>query len=163
MSKHETEIKRINGYLKEVTTFFDASGKPISHMINPLMVELKPRDILQIFVGSLLISSSLCFTEEVWNLSVQLKGEKVLSLFLVSVFVITGFIYFNFYRYRLKGHVIEFFKRIIATYVICLSSVAFVLFLIDKLPLDQPMVALKRVIIIGFPSLFGAVISDQLK
>ena len=163
MSKHQTEIKRINGYLKEVTTFFDASGKPISHVINPLMVELKPRDILQIFVGSLLVSSSLCFTEEVWNLSIQLKSEKVLSLFLVSVFVITSFIYYNFYRFRLKGNVIEFFKRIIATYIICLSSVASVLFLIDKLPLDQPMIALKRVIIIGFPSLFGAVISDQLK
>ncbi|MCI5073334.1 DUF2391 family protein [bacterium] len=163
MSKHKTEVKRINGYLKEVTTFFDASGKPISHVINPLMVELKPRDILQLFVGSLLISSSLCFTEEVWTLSIELSQEKVMSLFLVSVLVITTFIYYNFYRLRLRGHIIEFFKRVLATYLICLSSVTFVLFLIDKLPLDQPIIALKRVIIIAFPSLFGAVISDQLK
>ena len=37
--KYKAELKRINGYLKEVVTFFDDTGKPIGHVMNPLMVE----------------------------------------------------------------------------------------------------------------------------
>lgn len=58
-NKFETEIKRINGHLKELVTFFDDSGKPIGHVMNPLMVELRPRDVSQIFVGSFLVVSPL--------------------------------------------------------------------------------------------------------
>lgn len=160
----KTEIQRINGYLKEVVTFFDSSGKPLSQVMNPLMVELKPRDILQIFVGAFLVSAPLCYTEEVWNLSVSLPRENVYALGCISTFTIALFIYFNFYRYRLKGHVIQYFKRVIATYLITASSIILILGLIDKFPVyTEPYVALKRVIIIGFPALFGAVISDYLK
>jgi hypothetical protein len=55
-NKFNTEVKRINGYLKEVITFLDSSGQPVSHIVNPLMVEVKPRDVLQLFVGSCLIA-----------------------------------------------------------------------------------------------------------
>jgi uncharacterized membrane protein len=159
-----TEIKRINGYLKEVTTFFNASGTPISQLINPLMVELKPRDVLQIFVGAFLIASPLCFTEEVWQLSLTLKNSNIYLLSLVSLITVTLFIYFNFYRFKLNGNVLNFFKRILTTYLITLSSVVLILFLINKFPImEMPYVALKRVIIIGFPSLFGAILSDCLK
>ncbi|MCB0367211.1 MAG: DUF2391 family protein [Bdellovibrionaceae bacterium] len=164
MESLKTEIKRVNGYLKEFVTFFDASGKPISQVVNPLMVELKPRDVLQIFVGALLIASPLCFTEEVWNLSVDLKQFNVILLSGFSVITVTMFIYLNFYRFRLKGNVIEFVKRVAATYLITLFSVALILLLIDKLPfLDHPEVALRRVLIIGFPSVFAATISDYMK
>ena len=160
----KTEVKRINGYLKEVVTIFDSSGKPISHIINPFMVELKPRDILQIFVGSFLISAPLCFTEEVWNLSVSLKNLNVYALGFLSFVTMTLFIYFNFYRFKLKGNVINFLKRIFATYFIVAGSVILLLTLIDKFPIyESPFVALKRVIIISFPSLFAAIITDNLK
>lgn len=160
----KTEVKRINGYLKEVTTFFDSSGQPISHLMNPLMVELKPRDVLQIFVGAFLVASPLCFTEEIWSLSVSLSNTKVFSLGLVSFVTVTAFIYFNFYRFKLKGHIVSFLKRVLATYLITASSVILLLYLIDKFPISEsPYIAIKRVIIISFPSLFGAVISDYLK
>ncbi|MCB0342298.1 MAG: DUF2391 family protein [Pseudobdellovibrionaceae bacterium] len=162
--RQKTEVHRINGYLKEVVTFFDSTGKPISNIINPLMVELKPRDVLQLFVGAFLIAAPLCFTEEVWNLSVSLKNMKVYYLALVSFVVTTLFIYFNFYRSRLRGNIINFIKRIIATYVITASSVVLLLFLIDKFPIrEAPIITIKRVIIISFPALFGAVLSDYLK
>jgi uncharacterized membrane protein len=160
----KSEVKRINGYLREVITFFDSSGKPLSQIMNPLMVELKPRDILQIFVGAFLVSAPLCFTEEVWTLSIELKKENVYALGSISVVTVALFIYFNFYRYRIKGHVAEFLKRMAATYLITASSIVLILVLIDKFPIQaEPYVALKRVIIIGFPALFGAVISDYLK
>ena len=160
----ETEIKRINGYLKEVVTFFDDSGKPISQIMNPVMVELRPRDITQIFVGALLVASPLCFTEEIWNLSIDLKMLNVYLMAFFSFLSVTFFVYFNFYRFKLKGNIAQFVKRIIAIYAISTASVIFVLFLIDKFPiLSQPNVAIKRVIIIGFPSIFGAAITDYLK
>ncbi|ATH07183.1 hypothetical protein BIY24_04285 [Halobacteriovorax marinus] len=162
--RFKSEIKQVGGYLKEVVTFFDSSGKPISHVVNPLMVELRPRDITQIFVGALLVSSPLCFTEEVWVLSMNLRNENVIYLGICSIVVVLLFVYFNFYRDKLRGNVIEFIKRIIAIYVISILSIVLVLFLIDKFPImTTPYIALKRVIIIGFPSIFGAVITDSLK
>ena len=163
-NKFNTEVKRINGYLKEVVTFIDSSGKPISHIVNPLMVELKPRDVLQLFVGSFLIAAPLCLTEEVWNLSVSLKVINTYALIMVSLITIISFIYLNFYRHRIKGNAASFIKRVIATYIIVTSSVILMLLLIDKFPFQEsPLIAIKRVIIIGFPALFGAVITDYLK
>lgn len=160
----KTEIKRIDGYLKEVITFFDDSGKPISHIVNPLMVELRLRDIAQLFVGSLLIASPLCFTEEVWSLSETLPQTNVYLLIICSFVAVTTFVYFNFYRFKLRGHVVEFIKRIIAIYIISIFSVILVLFLIDKFPImTQPYISMKRVILIGFPAIFGATITDYLK
>lgn len=160
----KTEIRRINGYLKEVVTFIDSSGKPMSQVINPLMIELRPRDILQIFVGAFLVAAPLCFTEEVWQLSISLKIQNVFALGSISLVTVILFIYLNYYRFRIKGHVIDFLKRVLATYAISISSVILILALIDKFPYEQdPIIAMKRVIIIGFPSAFGAVISDFLK
>lgn len=160
----KTEIKRVNGYLKEVVTFFDDSGKPISQVMNPLMVELRPRDVLQLFVGAFLIAAPLCFTEEIWTLSIELGIVNACALIAVSLTTVILFIYSNFYRYKLKGHVVEFIKRVFATYFITISSIILILTLIDKFPLlSEPEIALKRIIIIGFPSLFGAVISDYIK
>jgi len=163
-NRFETEVKRINGYLKEVVTFFDSSGRPISQVINPIMVELKPRDILQIFAGSFLVASPLSFTEEIWQLSISLNKYNVYALGLLSLVISALFIYLNFYRYRIKGHFLNFIKRILATYFISASSVILLLLLIGKFPvMETPFVALKRVIIIGFPTIFGAIISDYLK
>lgn len=160
----KSEVQRINGYLREVVTFFDDSGKPLSQIMNPLMTELKPRDILQIFVGAFLVSAPLCFTEEVWVLSERLKEPNVYALTAVSFITVILFIYFNFYRFRLKGNIIEFLKRTVGTYVITISSIVLVLSLIDKFPITtEPQVAVNRVLIIGFPALFGAVISDYIK
>lgn len=162
--KYKAELRKINGYLKEVITFFDDSGKPIGHVINPLMIEFRPRDIMQIFVGSLLVSSPMCMTEEIWTLSENLKMKNIYYLMICSLFAVVLFVYFNFYRKNLKGHIIEFVKRIVAVYAVSTLSVTLVLFLIDKFPYDaEPLIAFKRVIIIGFPTIFGAVVADSLK
>jgi uncharacterized membrane protein len=163
-TKIETEVKRINGYLKEVVTFIDSSGKPVSQIINPLMTELKPRDILQIFVGAFLVASPLAFTEEIWQLSISLKKINAFALGAISFITSALFIYFNTYRYKIKGNVIEYIKRVFATYLISLSSIILILSLIDKFPVfETPYIAIKRVLIIGFPTVFAAVISDNLK
>lgn len=162
MNRYTSEIKRINGYLKEIITFLDDSGNPIGHSINPLMVELKPRDITQLFIGSLLVSTPLCFTEEVWKISESLSDRNIGGFFLLSILAVTSFIYFNFYRYRLNGHFIEFLKRIFFTYLITLLSTILVLSLINKFTFGDHT-SMARVIIIGFPSIFGAMVTDYIK
>ncbi|MCB0271809.1 MAG: DUF2391 family protein [Bdellovibrionales bacterium] len=160
----KSEIKRVNGYLKEIVTHFDHTGNPISTIVNPLTVELKPRDVLQIFVGSFLIAAPLSFTAEIWELSTTIETFKVWLLVIISFVTVTLFIYFNSYRGRMRGYILHFFKRIIATYVITASSSALILYLIDQFPFGtDPGVAMKRVIIISFPALFGAILSDTLK
>ncbi len=162
--KQKVEIQRLGGYLKEVITFLDDSGKPIGSVVNPLMVELKPRDVAQIFVGSFLVAAPLCFTEEVWKLSEELPLLNTYYLILCSFVTVVCFVYFNFYRNKLRGNVINFIKRIIAVYTITTTSVCLMLFLINKLPFDQfPFVSFKRVIMIAFPSVFGGLITDSLK
>lgn len=165
VTKHtlKTEIQRINGYLREVITYVDQSGK-VTTAINPLMVELKPRDMMQIFVGSFLIAAPLSFTEEVWVLGQEITTSRVLTLAIFSFSVMTLYTYFQHYRGRMKGYVMQFIKRIIATYVIAASSAVMMLYLIGKLPLEtDPHTAVSRVILISFPALFGAVLSDSLK
>ncbi len=163
-SGFKTEVKRINGYLKEVVTFVDSSGEPITHIINPFMVELTLRDVFQIFAGSLLIGAPLCFTEEIWNLSISLNPSNVVALGLMSFVLMASFVYFNFYRDKISGQFANFIKRIIVTYIIVAGSIALLLALVDKFPIQtEPLIALKRVVIISFPSLFAGVITDNLK
>lgn len=108
--------------------------------------------------------SPLCFTEEVWALSETLSLARVFMLKFISFVAVIGFVYFNFYRNCLQGHVWEFIKRVVAIFLLSTLTVAGLLYLIDKLPLDsEPLVAYKRVIIIGFPAIFGATLSDSLK
>ena len=164
MVNYKTEIKRINGYLKEVVTILDDSGNIIGHSLNPLMVELKPRDILQLFVGSFLISTPLCFTEEVWKITETLPRINLIYFLISSLFAVIGFVYFNFYRFKMKGHIIEFTKRIFFTYFISLLSTIMTLFFINKLPLGEDIfISVNRVVVIGFPSVFGAIVTDYLK
>jgi len=158
----KTEVKRVNGYLKEVITSFDKSGNIISQTINPLMVELKPRDLFQLFAGSFLIGTPLCLTEEIWTLSTQLGALKIALFGFFSIFTVVSYIYFNFYRYRFKKHIISFFTRVIVTYIVSISSIVLILYLVDKLPANS-WLGFKRVVIIGFPTLFGAIISDSLR
>lgn len=164
MKNISSEIKRVNGYLREIVTVFDSSGKPVSQVLNPVMVELKPRDVFQLLAGSFIIASPLCFTEEVWKLSEEMTNQGAVGVGLSSFVLITCYIYFNFYRNRLRGFVVEFLKRVLATYVICTASIAISLLVIGKLPWDANLdVALRRITIIAFPAAFGAVISDNIK
>jgi hypothetical protein len=85
----------------------------------------------------------------------KLKADQYLLPNGMLMFAVIAFVYFNFYRFKLRGHIIEFIKRIVAIYFISTLSVILVLFLIDKLPVfKEPVIAFKRVVIIAFPAIF---------
>lgn len=90
----------------------DASGKLLHYVTKPLMVELKPRDIMQIIIGSTILALPIAYTEEVWKLGEELPLLNVGLLSLLSLVFIALFVYFNFYRFSIKGHWFNYIKRV---------------------------------------------------
>ncbi|MFC1589880.1 hypothetical protein ACFL42_00145 [Candidatus Omnitrophota bacterium] len=72
MPAQKLSIKRIGGYLHKVIPIVDSTGKVVQRVIAPFMVELKPRDILQIIVGASVLAIPIGLTEEAWVLGEQL-------------------------------------------------------------------------------------------
>ena len=162
--KVEPKIKRINGYLHRITPVFDKAGKLLSFAVSPIMVEFKPRDLMQVVVGASILAVPVAFTEETWKLGEGLPMLNVLLLSAISILFIGMFVYFNFYRYMLKNHVIEYIKRIFSIYFVSLLIVGILMTIIQKCPWQTDFaVAIKRVLIVTFPSSMSAAVSDTIK
>lgn len=163
--KHPDEmIKRIGGYLHRVVPIKDATGKVLDYTLKPLMIEFRPRDVMQVIVGASLLSIPICFTEEVWVLGAELPLANVIGLSILSVLFIGLFVYYNFYRFNFRGHALEFIKRIAGTYILSLLVVALLLTIINKCPWGvDNLTAIKRILIVAFPASMSAAVSDSIK
>tara|TARA_B100000745_G_scaffold256669_1_gene179478 strand:- start:171 stop:677 length:507 start_codon:yes stop_codon:yes gene_type:complete len=163
-SSKKTIVKRIGGYLHRVTPIVDSTGKVIHSIVTPFQVELKPRDIFQMIVGAYLLCVPVAFTEEVWVLSEQLPMKNIVYVAIMSIFFMSCFIYFNFYRFNIQGQVFNFLKRVVATYGVSLLAVGLFLTMIEKCPWQTDYIlAIKRIILVSFPSSMAATISDTIK
>ena len=82
----DTTIERINGYLHRIVPVADKSGKIISYALKPIMLEFKPRDIMQVIVGSAILAIPVSLTEEAWNLGEMLPTVNIslIAFFLQS-------------------------------------------------------------------------------
>ncbi len=157
-------IKRIGGYLHKLTPIVDGTGKILNHAITPLMVEFRPRDLMQVIVGASILAVPVAFTEETWKLGEELALKNVLLLGFISLVFIAMYVYFNFYRSQLKGHVFEYIKRVSATYLCSLAVVGMILTIIRRCPWESDKIlAIKRIIIVAFPAAMSAAISDSIK
>jgi uncharacterized membrane protein len=151
-------------YLHRIIPILDSSGRVVHRVVKPLMVELRARDVVQIFVGSAILAIPAGFTEETWNLGEQLPLVNVIALGLVSLIFLSAFVYYNFYRFYLGSYVFEFIKRVLAIYVFSLVVVAVLLTIIQKCPWGvDNVLAIKRIIIVAFPASMSAAITDFLK
>ena len=160
----ETTVKRIGGYLHRVVPVVDGAGKVLNYALSPLMVEFRPRDLMQIIVGASVMAVPVAFTEETWNLGTQLPLKNVILLSAISLLFVALFVYYNFYRFNFKGHVLEYCKRVIAIYFVSLLIVGFILSVIQKCPWSTDrLLAIKRILIVAFPAAMSAAVSDILK
>jgi uncharacterized membrane protein len=106
----------------------------------------------------------VAFTEEVWRLGETLPFRNILILSAVSLVFIALFVYFNFYRYAFKDHVIEYGKRVVAIYLFSLVVVGALLTAIQKAPwTSDALLAIKHTLIVAFPASMSAAVSDALK
>jgi uncharacterized membrane protein len=166
ISAENVEIARIGraGYLHSIIPIVDSSGKIIQRVVKPLKVELRLKDIMQIFVGATLLAIPMAYTEETWKLGEQLPITNIVILAALSLFFIAIFVYANFYRFYLKGFVFEYIKRVLAIYIISLAVVAFLMTVIQQCPWGvDNLLAIKRVIIVALPASMSAVAIDAIK
>lgn len=160
----ETTIKRIGGYLHRIVPIAGKSGEIITYALKPLMLEFKPRDIMQVVIGAALLAIPVSLTEEAWNLGESLPSTNIFLIAILSILFISVFVYFNFYKVTLKGFVFEFIKRVIGTYMISLIVVMLILTIIQKCPWGvDNILALKRIIIVAFPAAMSGTLSDTIK
>lgn len=164
MSRKNTKIKKIGGYLHKINIIRDSKGNVIDHIVTPLRVEIRLRDILQIIVGASILAIPVGMTEETWNLGNELPFLNVIILSLIGMCFIALFVYFNYYFGLFKEHKMDFLQRIISIYILSLFVVAIFLTIIQKAPwLQDTTVAVKRLLIITFPCSMSATISDVIK
>jgi uncharacterized membrane protein len=158
------EFVKIGEKLKEVVTFLDNAGKPLYKHISPLMLEFKFRDIVQVIVGASILAIPVGFTEETWVLGANLPLWNIFGFFLLSLFFISCFVYYNYYMNHIKTYYFDFFKRVFATYFLSFLVVSIVLILIQKAPWSiDPLLALKRVVLVTFPASMSAAVADMVK
>lgn len=124
---------------------------------------LKPSDVSQIAIGSLVLAFPVSVTEEVWNLSEELSMLRVLSLLAGSIIVIGLFVYVMYSHESTTPSRKDFFTRVGAVYFVTFLICALLLGAIDRLNiLVDPAVALKRTILVAFPACFSATVIDSL-
>ncbi|MBN1779283.1 MAG: DUF2391 family protein [Candidatus Buchananbacteria bacterium] len=162
--KVKREKVRVGRYLNEIVTITDSAGNLLHKISKPLMIEFYFRDVIQVIVGATLLAMPIMFTEEVWRLSEILPVINILAIGLVSLIFVGSFVYYNYYRDHSNFELVEFVKRVVATYIVSAIVVGLLLFLIDKAPLGVDwVVTLKRIVIISLPASMSAAIADVLK
>ncbi len=158
------EVVRIEGRLKEIVTIKDHTGKVLHKIMNPLMVEFHPKDVLQVMVGAAILAIPVGFTEETWKLGESLPLSNVLGFLLLSLLFISAFVYYSYYRGKLKEHHKQFIKRVFSTYAISFIVVGLLLTMIQRAPWATDFtLAFKRVVIVTFPSTMSAAVADTIK
>lgn len=161
---NDPSVKRIGGYLYRIVPIINDAGKIIYFSIKPLMIEFRPRDIMQVVVGASLFAIPLAFTEEVWALGAQLPAQNVAGIAFVSVTFIAAFVFFNIFRFNLKKNVFNYFIRVIGTYALSALVVAAILTLIGKCPWGvDNAVAIKRIVLVAFPASMSGTLSDTIR
>ena len=126
--------------------------------------KLRVQDIIELIMGSVILGFPIAVTEEVWQISEQLPLGRSLFIVVCSVSVLAFFTYYLFYKPSLKGYWPEFLIRMTVAYLVTFLVSALILATIDQLPLvAEPVVALKRTIIVTLPASFSATVVDSLQ
>jgi uncharacterized membrane protein len=119
-------------------------------------------DIGQIFVGAFALAVPISFSEEAWRLGETLPFANLLMLFILSVIFISFFTYESLFQRDIKSRLIVFVFRIVIAYLIAALVVGLVLLCLNKLPLlDNPIISLRRIIVITMPASMGAIVVDS--
>ena len=153
-----------NGYLHRIIPIVDKSGNVVQRLVKPLEVEFRLRDAIQTVVGASILAIPSAYTEETCDLGSQLPAANIVGIAALSIFFISTFVYYNFYKSYFAQFKAQYFIRVIATYLISLLVVAMLLALVDKTPWGvDNVLAIKRIIVVGFPAAMSATVADAIK
>lgn len=160
----ESYVKRIGETLHKVTPVLDADGNILHQIVKPILVEFKWRDLMQVIVGSAFLAIPIAYSQESWDMGIDLPTSNVILLCVTSVLILGGFIYWNSYRGHIKEFRGEYFKRVIFTYLVSVLTVALLMTLVGKTQWELDILtSIKRIVIVSFPASMGATLTDLIK
>ncbi|WP_300464536.1 DUF2391 family protein [Desulfobacula sp.] len=127
-----------------------------------MKVSFNVEDASQVFVGAFALAVPISFLEEAWRLGETLPYTNLLMLFVLSVLFLSLFTYQSVFQKNIRSRIFIFIFRIVIAYLMAALVVTLVLFCLNKLPLiDDPIISLKRIIVITMPASMGAIVVDS--
>jgi len=122
---------------------------------------INAEDIIQVVIGASALTVPVAFSEESWRLSETLPILNVIMLLLLSLIFIGIYSIQGIFQGKVKHRLYQFALRIVIVYGVTLLVVLIILIALNRMPLfDEPLIALKRVILLSFPASMGGVIVD---
>ena len=122
---------------------------------------INTEDIIQVIIGASALTVPVAFSEESWRLSETLPLLNVVVLVFLSLLFISLYSLQGIFQGQIKHRLSHYVFRVIIDYGVSLAVVFIVLFALNRMPIiDDPIIALKRIIILGFPASMGGVIVD---
>ncbi len=156
-------VRRIDGRLLSVRELKDASGKIIGTVTKQLKVEFKMDDVFQLVVGALVMAIPIAYAEEVWVLGETLTAGRIFLVSAASVVTLAVFVWSLFYDRHIGEYKADFAKRVMVAYLVTLGIALGVLLLIDKAPIDDLSLVMRRAVLVAFPAAFAAAAVDYIK
>ena len=118
-------------------------------------------DIIQVVVGSSALTIPVAFSEESWKLSETLPMLNLIFIVLLSLMFINIYSFQGIFQGQIKNRLSHFILRTIIDYGITLIVVFIILIALNRMPIvEEPLIAIKRIIILSFPASMGGVIVD---
>jgi|TARA_R110001632_G_scaffold92043_9_gene196946 uncharacterized membrane protein len=118
-------------------------------------------DMIQVVIGSSALTVPVAFSEESWKLSETLPLLNVFVLIFLSLLFISLYSIQGIFQGQIKHRLSHYIFRIIMDYGVSLMVVFIVLFALNRMPIiEDPIIAIKRIIILAFPASMGGVIVD---
>ncbi len=131
-------------------------------MTEPAEPRFHWHDVAEIAVGACIMAFPVAATEEIWNLGAELSLGRGLVFAITSVFFLTLFIHVIHGHDRFPLTHKAFVLRVVSTYGVTFLISALLLLGVDRLELFQdPLIALKRTILVAFPASFAATAVDS--
>ncbi|KFZ38963.1 hypothetical protein HR45_00745 [Shewanella mangrovi] len=125
-------------------------------------INFNSEDAGQIVIGAFALSVPIAFSEESWHLAQTLPLGNMALVVLLSLGFIALFAYQSVFQANVMRRIGVFWLRVAIAYLLTLAVVSVVLIALDKWPmLHQPILALKRTLLIAMPASMGAIIVDS--
>lgn len=119
-------------------------------------------DASQVAIGAFALAVPISFSEEAWRLGETLPFFNLFLVFILSVLFLGFFAYESVFQSNIKYRIPVFVIRIAIAYLVAALVVLLILSSLDKFPLfSEPVIALKRLIVITMPASMGAIIVDS--
>lgn len=128
-----------------------------------LKSELRARDVAELALGASIMGFPIAATEEIWDLSAELTLFRAILIAIATLLVIGVLVWLLYQHGEPPEDRRDFLRRVLIGYGMTLFISSVLLFGIDRLELTtDPILALKRTILVAFPASFAATAVDSL-